>query len=317
MSKLKKQDILLESGTGELEILNFTVDDSSYAINVLKVREILRIKKGDIKKLPDKSDVILGMTNIRGDVIMIVNLSSYLNSELIENDGIIMAILAEFNATKILFAVDDVLGIDRIGWDDIQPPDRMMGELINGVIKSDENKDLINFLNFEKILEDLQPEIGNEIDVQPEASADLRARRKNITLALADDSPTTRNMIKDTLVEAGYEDFKIYSDGQKLYEHLLEIKENNPDDSILDHVQGIITDIEMPNMDGHTLIRKIHEDRYLRKLPTVIFSSLISDDLLHKGKEVGADAQITKPELDKMVGVIDELVKAKKPVADY
>jgi two-component system chemotaxis response regulator CheV len=193
----------------------------------------------------------------------------------------------------------------------------MMGELINGVIKSDENKDLINFLNFEKILEDLQPEIGNEIDVQPEASADLRARRKNITLALADDSPTTRNMIKDTLVEAGYEDFKIYSDGQKLYEHLLEIKENNPDDSILDHVQGIITDIEMPNMDGHTLIRKIHEDRYLRKLPTVIFSSLISDDLLHKGKEVGADAQITKPELDKMVGVIDELVKAKKPVADY
>jgi two-component system chemotaxis response regulator CheV len=156
----KKQDILLESGTGELEILKFIVDDSSYAINVLKVREILRVKKEDIKKLPEKSDVILGMTNIRGDVIMIVNLSSYLNSELIENDGVIMSILAEFNNTKILFAVDNVVGIDRIGWDDIQPPDRMMGELVNGVIKSDENKDLINFLNFEKILEDLQPEIG-------------------------------------------------------------------------------------------------------------------------------------------------------------
>jgi chemotaxis signal transduction protein len=142
MAKMKKQDILLESGTGELEILKFIVDDSSYAINVLKVREILRIKKEDIKKLPDKSDVILGMTNIRGDVIMIVNLSSYLNSELIENDGVIMAILAEFNATKILFAVDNVVGIDRIGWDDIQPPDRMMGELVNGVIKSDENKEV-------------------------------------------------------------------------------------------------------------------------------------------------------------------------------
>ena len=315
-NKMKKQDILLESGTGELEILKFIVADSSYAINVLKVREILRLKKEDIKKLPDKSDVILGMTNIRGDVIMIVNLSSYLNSELIENDGVVMTILAEFNATKILFAVDNVAGIDRIGWDDIQPPDRMMGELVNGVIRSDD-KDLINFLNFEKILEDLQPEMGNRVDVKPEASADLRARRKNKTLALADDSPTTRNMIKDTLVEAGYQDFKIYSDGQKLYEHLLEIKEENPEDSILEHVQGIITDIEMPNMDGHTLIRKIHEDRYLRELPTVIFSSLISEDLLHKGKAVGADAQITKPELDKMVGVIDQLVKAVKPVADY
>ena len=312
----KKQDILLESGTGELEILKFIVDDSSYAINVLKVREIKRVNRKDIKKLPEKSDVILGMTNIRGDVIMIVNLSSYLNSELKENNNVIMAILAEFNNTQILFAVDDVVGIDRIGWDDIQPPDRMMGELVNGVIKSNDN-DLINFLNFEKILEDLQPEIGNEVDVQPEAPADLRARRKNKTLALADDSPTTRGMIKDTLVEAGYQDFKIFSDGQKLYDYLLEIKEENPEDSILDHVQGIITDIEMPNMDGHTLIRKIHEDRYLRKLPTIIFSSLISEDLLHKGKEVGADAQITKPELDKMVGVVDELVKAKKPVADY
>lgn len=312
-----KQDILLESGTGELEILKFIVDDSSYAINVLKVREILRIKKGDIKKLPEKSDVILGMTNIRGDVIMIVNLSSYLNSELIENDGVIMAILAEFNATKILFAVDNVVGIDRIGWDDIQPPDRMMGELVNGVIKSDTDKDLINFLNFEKILEDLQPELGNKVDVKPEASADLRARRKNKTLALADDSPTTRNMIKDTLVEAGYQDFKIFSDGRQLLDHLLEIKEKYPEDSVLDHVQGIITDIEMPNMDGHTLIRKIHEDRYLRKLPTVIFSSLISEDLLHKGKDVGADAQITKPELDKLVGVVDQLVKAVKPVSDY
>jgi two-component system chemotaxis response regulator CheV len=316
VAKVKKQDILLESGTGELEILKFIVDDSSYAINVLKVREILRINKEDIKKLPEKSDVILGMTNIRGDVIMIVNLSSYLNSELIENDGVIMSILAEFNNTKILFAVDNVVGIDRIGWDDIQPPDRMMGELVNGVIKSDD-KDLINFLNFEKILEDLQPELGNRVDVKPEAPADLRARRKDKTLALADDSPTTRNMIKDTLVEAGYQDFKIFSDGRQLYEHLLEIKENYPEDSVLDHVQGIITDIEMPNMDGHTLIRKIHEDRYLRKLPTVIFSSLISEDLLHKGKEVGADAQITKPELDKMVGVIDQLVKAVKPVSDY
>lgn len=312
----KKQDILLESGTGELEILKFIVDDSSYAINVLKVREILRIKKEDIKKLPEKSDVILGMSNIRGNVIMIVNLSSYLNSELIENEGEIMAISAEFNATQILFAVDNVVGIDRIGWDDIQPPDRMMGELVNGVIKS-EDKDLINFLNFEKILEDLQPELGDQVDVKPEASADLRAKRKNKTLALADDSPTTRNMIKDTLVEAGYQDFKIFSDGKQLLDYLLEIKENNPEDDILDHVQGVITDIEMPNLDGHTLIRKIHEDRYLRKLPTVIFSSLISEDLLHKGKEVGADAQITKPELDKLVGVVDQLVKAVKPVSDY
>jgi len=303
-----QNDILLESGTGDLEILRFEVKGLLYAINVIKVKEILQIETEDINPLPSQPESVRGVTNVRGEVITIIDLREYLDSgedkeQQEDNDYMI---LTEFNQTKILFAVDGVIGIKRISWKDIQEPNNLMGDLVNGVIKSDDK--LINFLDFEKILSDVQPELSigvNELNIDETR----KEERKNIKLILADDSPTVREILKETLYTAGYTDLQIFNDGQRAWNYLVEMKEENED--IFDAVQGVITDIEMPQLDGHALIRKIRDDRQLEDLPTLIFSSLITDNLRHKGEEVGANEQISKPELDDLIDVLDDLVLEK------
>ncbi|MGM0369466.1 MAG: chemotaxis protein [Bacillota bacterium] len=303
-----QNDILLESGTGDLEILRFEVKGLLYAINVIKVKEILQIETEDINPLPSQPESVRGVTNVRGDVITIIDLREYLDSgeeQEQEEDNDYM-ILTEFNQTKILFAVDGVIGINRISWQDIQEPNNLMGDLVNGVIKSDDK--LINFLDFEKILSDVQPELSigvNELNIDESR----KEERNNMKLILADDSPTVREILKETLYTAGYTDLQIFNDGQRAWNYLVEMKEENED--IFDAVQGVITDIEMPQLDGHALIRKINSDSQLEKLPTLIFSSLITDNLRHKGEEVGADEQISKPELDDLIDVLDDLVLEK------
>jgi two-component system chemotaxis response regulator CheV len=303
-----QNDILLESGTGDLEILRFEVKGLLYAINVIKVKEILQIETEDINPLPSQPESVRGVTNVRGDVITIIDLREYLDSgeeqEQEENNDYM--ILTEFNQTKILFAVDGVIGINRISWQDIQEPNNLMGDLVNGVIKSEDK--LINFLDFEKILSDVQPELSigvNELNIDESR----KEERNNMKLILADDSPTVREILKETLYTAGYTDLQIFNDGQRAWNYLVEMKEENED--IFDAVQGVITDIEMPQLDGHALIRKINSDSQLEKLPTLIFSSLITDNLRHKGEEVGADEQISKPELDDLIDVLDDLVLEK------
>ena len=297
-------NILLESGTGKLEILKFKVKGLLYAINVIKVKEILQIAEEDINPLPSQPEFFQGVTNVRGVVITINDLREYLDSgEEAEKKDKNYMILTEFNQTRILFAVDGVIGIDKIGWKDIQEPNDLMGELVNGVIKNED--ELINFLDFEKILSDVQPELSLGLD---EVSIDKsrKEEREEINLLLADDSPTVREILKETLYKAGYTNLKIFNDGQQAWNYLQELKQEF--DKPTEHIQGIITDIEMPQLDGHALIRKIRHDRELKELPTMIFSSLITDHLRHKGEEVGADEQISKPEMDNLIDVLDELV---------
>ncbi|MFO7820333.1 MAG: chemotaxis protein [Halanaerobacter sp.] len=298
-------NILLESGTGDLEILKFEVKGLLYAINVIKVKEILQIAEEDINPLPSQPQSVTGVTNVRGDVITIIDLRDYLDSgeeKSVQREKDYM-ILTEFNKTRILFAVDGVIGINKISWEDIQEPSRLMGDLINGVIKLD-NK-LINFLDFEKILSDVQPELSLGLD-EVKIDHSKKEDREEISLILADDSPTVREILKETLYMAGYTDLKIFNDGQKAWNYLLELKKEK--DNPLDEVQGLITDIEMPQLDGHALIRRIRDDRELRDMPTLIFSSLITDNLRHKGEEVGADEQISKPEMENLIDLLDNLV---------
>lgn len=298
-------DILLESGTGDLEILKFKVKGLLYAINVIKVKEILQIEEEDINPLPSQPEAVRGVTNVRGDVITIIDLRTYLDSgeENEDKEEKNYMILTEFNKTRILFAVDGVIGINKISWKDIQEPNNLMGNLVNGVIKSEDK--LINFLDFEKILSDVQPELSLGLD-EVKIDQSKKEEREKIKLVLADDSPTIREILKETLYKAGYTNLKIFNDGQRAWNYLKELKTET--ESVQEEVQGLITDIEMPQLDGHALIRKIREDKQLKDLPTLIFSSLITDNLRHKGEEVGADEQISKPEMENLIDVLDELV---------
>lgn len=127
-------------------------------------------------------------------------------------------------------------------------------------------------------------------------------------MLLVDDSSMIRHVLKDTLTQAGFVKMRFFDDGQQALDYLMDLAERKGSDFAVE-VHLLITDIEMPRLDGHALTRRVKEHAILRKLPVIIFSSLITDSLKHKGESVGADAQLSKPEVEKLVNVIDDLLK--------
>lgn len=299
-----KKEILLETGTGELEILEFTVKNTHYAINVIKIKEILEIDY--VTKVPKSNPALIGLTMVRGDVIPLIDMNYVLEKEFTPINGKIKTLLCEFNQLKVAFCVDEVHGIHRIGWNLIKKPDMVIensDSLIIGNITLGER--IIMLLDFEKIVTDIAPSTGiNESRIGNITKKD----RMGIKLILSDDSPMIRQLLDDVLTKAGFGNMKFFNDGQQAW-HYLDNLASEKGNRFIEDVQILITDIEMPQMDGHTLTRKIKEHKILRTLPVIIFSSLITDDLKHKGESVKADAQMSKPEVENLVGVIDKLIE--------
>lgn len=297
-----KDGILLESGTNEVEILRFKVAGESYAINVVKVSELLHID--NIAKVPNAHIAVPGVSLIRGEVITIIDMLQVLENKKNPDINNAMTLVCEFNQIKVAFAIEEVLGISRITWEDIQKPNEITNtSLVIGNINYQD--EIVMLLDFEKIVMDISPQSG--INLDRVANVEYKDR-SSYKLVLADDSPLIREVLQKTLEKAGFTQLKFFNDGKATYDYLLEVAENNGE-QFGNVVDLLITDIEMPQMDGHTLTRRIKEDKILNKLPVVIFSSLITDELKHKGESVGADGQMSKPEIDKLVSVIDNLLE--------
>ncbi|MED4037650.1 chemotaxis protein [Niallia taxi] len=296
----KDKGILLETGTNELEIVEFGVGKNKFGINVIKVKEI--INPVPITTIPHAHPNVEGIMELRGEVLPVVNLANALGlppSEEPEKDKFIVS---EFNKTKIIFHVHNVSQIHRISWEDIEKPSEMYQgaeSQIIGVIKL--NGEMILLLDFERIVVDINPDSG--INVQQVKRLGAR-ERSNKQLIVVEDSPLLRKLLEDTLSEAGYDKVQFFENGREAYDYLEGI--NDSGKSVEDIVQLVITDIEMPQMDGHHLTRKIKEDANLGQLPVIIFSSLITEDLRHKGKRVGANAQVSKPEIAELILLVDE-----------
>lgn len=296
----KKQEILLESGTNELEIVEFLIGENQFAINVMKVREILN--PAPITKIPHSHPHIEGIIELRGEVLPVIDMAKALGLLPSETSAQDKFIVAEFNQQKVVFHVHNVTRIHRISWKQIEKPSQMYqgldGQVI-GVVKL-EGK-MILLLDFEKMIVDINPESG--INVQQIKKLGKR-ERSNKKIVVAEDSPLLRKLLHDTLAEAGYAFVEFFENGEDALHYLQSVvKQGKP---IEQEVQLVITDIEMPQMDGHHLTKRIREDEHLKKLPVVIFSSLITDDLRHKGEKVGASAQVSKPEIGELVKVIDK-----------
>lgn len=299
-----KSGILLESGTGEVEILHFTVSGVHYAINVVKVKELLQIE--NISKIPNAHPAISGLSLIRGEMISVVDLLYVLEGKKNEKVKNGMTLVCEFNKIKVGFAIESVLGIHRIGWNEIMKPDDLTSNsLIIGNINL--NGEIIMLLDFEKIVMDINPNTGINMDRIKDIVVKDRSR---IKIALADDSPMIRKVLLDTLTRAGFTKLKFFDDGMETLDYLLMLVEKKGE-RFKDDIDLLITDIEMPQLDGHSLTRRVKEHRILKNLPVIIFSSLITGDLLHKGEAVGADAQMSKPEIENLVKLIDEILNIK------
>ncbi|WP_053955943.1 chemotaxis protein [Inediibacterium massiliense] len=302
----ENKGILLESGTGEVEVLEFVVEDKHYAINVIKTKEIFEVK--NITNIPNTNPSIAGVTLVRGKTITLVDLKYVLEKKKIDQQTNKMALLCEFNKTQVAFLVDKVLGIHRIGWNKLEKPDDILdNSLVIGNIVMDDK--ILMLLDFEKIIMDMRSSYGNY--EKPIQNITPNEKRSQARLILADDSTMIRSMLQDVLAKAGYTNLTFFNDGEQVLEHL-KILSQKYGKEFIKYVDALITDIEMPQMDGHTLTRKIKEDYILNELPVIIFSSLITEDLHHKGESVGADAQMSKPDIDSLVKVIDNCTWNKK-----
>lgn len=292
--------ILLESGTNELEIVEFGIGTNKFGINVIKVKEI--INPVPITYVPHAHKNVEGIIELRSEVLPVVDVAKALGFPPSEKPKDDKFIVAEFNQQKIVFHVHTVTQIHRISWKQIEKPSDMYqgleGQII-GVIKL--NGEMLLLLDFEKIVVDINPESG--ISIQQVKKLGKR-ERSNKKLVVAEDSPLLRKLLHDTLSEAGYEFLEFFENGEDALNYLEGIIQSGKD--LTEEVQLVITDVEMPQMDGLHLTRRMKADHDLGKLPVIIFSSLITDDLRHKGNVVGADAQVSKPEIAELIQLIDE-----------
>lgn len=295
-------NILLESGTNELEILEFRAGNNFYGINVAKINEILLYQQ--VTPVPNAHPCIEGIFMPRDTMISVINLRKCLGlDEKFDNDGLF--VITNFNSLNTAFHVDEVLGIHRVSWEEIIKPDSTINSdesgVSTGVIKLSDR--LVVILDFEKIVSDINPETS--LKVSDMDSYEARDRSASPIL-IAEDSSLLQKLIVECLKKAGYTKIIINDNGQEAWDKLCEFKE---DGNVLDNVHCIITDIEMPLMDGHRLTKLVKEDEVMKKIPVVIFSSLINDQIRRKGESLGADAQLTKPEIGKLVEAVDELIE--------
>ena len=298
----KNSEILLESGTNEIEIMEFTVADNLYGINVAKVDEIMLSQP--VKAMPHTHPAVEGIFKPRETVITVLNLPVYLGyqSELHEKD---LFIITNFNKMHIAFRVHTVIGISRISWTAIQKPDKTISgqgdSVATGIAQC--NGRLVTILDFEKIVAEIAPETtiqSSEIDrMGPRTIHDQ-------PILMAEDSVLLAKMIQESLHKAGYTTLHHFPNGLEMWEYLSMAKKMG---NVDEKAALIITDIEMPQMDGHRLTKLVKDDPELQHIPLIIFSSLITEEMRVKGKELGADEQMSKPEIGHLVSVMDHLLE--------
>ncbi len=319
---MNQTNILLESGTNELEIVEFYLEEEEdspddppykgyYGVNVAKVLEIIRMPK--ITGMPEVNHPsVKGAFNQRSHVIPIVDLAIWLGKQRVEKEPP-KVIVTEFNNVTTAFMVTGVTRIHRISWEEVEPPNNYVASVtsnsITGVVKL-ENR-IVFLLDLEKIVADLNPALGLRLDEAIDWSSDRSYRAM-----VADDSGLIRAMLKDLLQKANFE-VDVYNNGREAWERLQELKQKAIEEgnNIYDYLQVVVSDIEMPQMDGHNLTKRIKDDPVLSELPVILFSSIITEKLRHKGDSVGADDQISKPEVTHLAqrakGLIEQMLGGK------
>lgn len=303
--KPENSGILLETGTNEIEIMQFTINGILYGINVAKVKEI--IMSDTVKPVPHVHPAVEGIFKPRDVLITVVDLPYYITGEVQEKHEKDLFIITHFNNLNVAFRVHTVVGISRISWKDIMKPDKTVTGNEDGITTgiAQCGKDLVMVLDFEKIVAEIAPETS--IHLEEIEQMGMRSRNTK-PIVLAEDSALLGKIIKEALTKAGYLNVKKFGNGQEAWDYLANVAQHHTGADVLQEVALVITDIEMPEMDGHRLTKLIKSDSLLKQIPVIIFSSLITPEMEAKGKEVGVDEQLSKPEIGHLVEVMDHLL---------
>lgn len=294
------EKILTEVGTNEWQVVVFLLGDQYFAINVDKTREILRWP--GVRDVPRAHEAMRGITTIRGEVIPLIDLRVYLGIKPCVELEDSKLIVAEFNRMKLGLVVDGVDRIYRIESEELDSSltGTFLGDNALYVIKREGRNILL--LDYERIVQAVNPALAEEFKIEGDISDATRKRIGNpddYKILVAEDSPLIRRLIQDALGAGGFHNIEIVGHGKAAWDRLVE---DSSDFGVL------VTDIEMPKMDGLTLTRRVKEDKRFSHIPVIVFSSVMADDIKRKAQSIGADAQITKPEINKLLETVVNLL---------
>lgn len=301
---MAETNILLEAGNNQLELLKFKVAGQYYAINVAKTDE--SIDYMEVTPVPLSRPEIKGILAIRDTLVTVIDLKKVLFDEYTEITPSTSIILTNFNKLNLGFVVDEIVGISRFSWLHILKPEATISStdegIITGLVKDEDR--IVCILDFEKIVSDINPQCGltsSDLDASVMKNSN---KREDYSLLVAEDSKLLNKLIVKSLLDAGYQVKSVWN-GSEAWD---EITAFGTREELLKHYQLLITDIEMPVMDGITLARNVKKSDEYKSLPICVFSSLVNEMLINKVKELEIDAMITKPEIGKLVEKIDSML---------
>lgn len=303
---------VLKVGTNEMELVVFrmygthpdgSLDILDYGVNVAKVREIIPMPT--LTKVPDMPAYAEALAEVRGEVIPIVDLGKWMRITPPSNMEIRpKVIVLEMLGATVGMIVHDVERIRRIKWDQIKPPPSLLqakhSGRVTGVTKIDDDGEaLLLILDLESVIS----EMGGLIPKREVAIEEIeRIGKKKLkgTVLIADDSAVARKILKDTLENAGLHIIEAV-DGKEALDILNDFLQKIGDQPITNFVQLIITDVEMPEMDGLTFTKNVKANNKLQSLPIIVNTSLSGEENREKAKSVGADGYLVKFDVTRLI----------------
>lgn len=302
--------ILLSSGTNEVEFMEFYLAGVSYGINVSKVIRVVSMSETPINSVPEVAPAILGVIYDQGKPLKLIDLKMALGLEAKTDEPVRrLIVIARFNKETVGFVIDGIQKIHRTSWDQFQPMTSAVqgGGYTTGTIQYEDR--IILILDVERLMLDYSSHKPDAHDLPP-SPVEIKDRRGQLNIVYAEDSKMIRKITSDIMIASGYSKLKIFENGQDALDYVsatrdLATKEGK---TLKDYINLIVTDIEMPKLDGLTLCKRVKSDTPAEHIPAVVvYSSLINDEMSRKCKSVGADAQLSKPHGSEIVDIIDKL----------
>jgi two-component system chemotaxis response regulator CheV len=288
------------AGANQMELLLFHLGtEELFGINVFKVREVMKLPR--LTRVPEADNRVVGMANIRGTMVPVIALKRSLG--LGEHDvdcskpdakenGIL--IITEYNASLQAFHVAAVDRIIRTSWSQIKTPPALVRENNKGAVTAVtmlDNGRMVLILDVEKLLSDICPRPDEEVFAGVTTKPELKMK----TVLYADDSSVARTQIRKALEKLGCQ-FVQTTTGKEAWDYLKQLADNaaTADAPQVSRINLVLSDIEMPDMDGFTLTKQIRSDPRLAHLPVILHSSLTGTCNQDKGRQVGATDYVTK-----------------------
>ena len=290
------------AGHNRFELLLFILSGSQrFGINVFKVKEVIQCPA--LTQIPQAHSVVCGVAHLRGRTIPILDLAMAIGLPELKRDSSNFVIVTEYNRSVQGFMVDAVDRIINIGWSSVKAPPKGAGKegYLTAVTQIDDQ--LIEVIDVEKIMKEV---IGGQEDVS-EGLIEAEVVKQQNNILIVDDSMVARNQIKKVVEQMGA-NCSTFKDGQEAWNHLSSMAKEGVD--VAKHYTMIISDVEMPVMDGYTLASKIKNDPLLKEVYLILHTSLSGVFNTEMVKKVGANEFLPKFSPDDLVRVVQDRMKA-------